>query len=190
MSVPVVAIYGSPRKGSSSSELHDAFLKPIMDAGIQVKIFHTVRSRFSPCTGCGQCAGGPCMYTDDVTALYRDLMNCSMLSVSSPVYFSGLPGGLKSVVDRCQFIWERRDEVRPKSAFFISTAGSSYKTVFTGSLVNMKHFFNTLKASWDEKDSLLVPSMDSLIRPSHENMAFAAEQGRKYAEMLLKETGK
>lgn len=180
----VFAIFGSPRAQSFSAELHQAFLAPIRQAGFSVTEFHPCRENFSACTGCGICANAACVYNDAVSRAYEGIANCSLVSVSAPVYFSSLPAQLKAAIDRCQYLWERRTEMPRKHGFFISAAGSSYATAFTGSLLTMKHFFKTINASFTEDDFILLSNSDSIAKLPEALLIKAEKLGKRYASFI------
>lgn len=180
----VFAIYGSPREKSFSTAIQRAFISPFEAEGLAVTELRICDEAFSSCTGCGKCAEEDCIFSDSVTKIYSDLMSCALLTVSAPVYFSGLPARLKALIDRCQYIWERREEPIAKKGFFISAAGSAYKTVFDGSMLTIKHFFNTLKADFNEKDFILLTETDRLKEISVDMLLHAERLGEKYCSAI------
>lgn len=121
----------------------------------------------NPCTACSYCADkDECIFNDSMNEIYKLIEECSLISISSPVYFSSLPGQLKNLIDRTQVLWEKdmRGEYHPqkKAGMFISTGGADYATMFTPSQIIIKHFFNTLKAVYKEDDFILLKNTGNL----------------------------
>ena len=185
MNGAVLALYGSPRSGGFSSNIHDALLKPLRDAGADITVFNPYNKRVLPCNACYFCRGnGGCGNDDDMAGIYETLMSCSLITVSSPVYFSGISSPLKAFIDRCQFIWERRESVKGKAAFFIAVSGSSYSVAFDGLRATIRHFFNTLNASFDENEFIFLDGSDSMNNVPEEVLRRAAGIGSGYLSLL------
>jgi hypothetical protein len=149
-----------------------------------------------PCTACGHCAKTrACIFDDDMTALYDEIERAALVSVSAPVYFSGLPGALKCVIDRFQVLWEARgrgEERAMKGAgMFLSVSGAEYRNVFLPSVTTMRHFYNSMGIACREKDFLLFPAAEQRhgdVLP-REWLARARAMGTRYARRLVAVTG-
>lgn len=187
----VLAIFGSPRgKKSYSSAFHRAFLEPIRSAAV-VHSFHVYTMKIAACTACGHChTHGDCIFDDDMKRIYRELRSADMISISSPLYFSSLPGPLKILIDRCQMIWELRERnewpVKNAHGFFISSGGADYTNMFLPSVTIIRHFFNSLRISYDEKNFLLFRGMETTAAHSaaSEHMTRCGKIGRQYLSKL------
>jgi len=191
MNGAVLALYGSPKTGGFSSKIHDALLEPLKDAGVNVTGFNPYYGKVLPCNACYFCRGNErCVNHDDMAGIYETLMSCSLVTVSSPVYFSGIASPLKALIDRCQFIWERREFVKAKAAFFIAVSGSVYSGAFDGMRVTVRHFFNTLNASFDENEFIFLEGSDSMSKVPEEALRKAAGIGGRYLPALLGMDGK
>ncbi len=182
----LVALFGSPRHQGISSQLHEAFLAPAEEAGVSISRVFVYDKHIHPCTGCGLCRDeSRCAHSDAMTELYALLRSADALTVSSPVYFSALPGPLKNLIDRCQLFWEehRRIQRRPAAAraFFIATAGSSYPGIFTPSATIMRHFLNTLGCHFTEADFFFLDNTDDL----QQQPAQALDSIRHAGELFL-----
>ena len=185
MNGSVLALYGSPNSDGFSSRIHDALLKPLRDAGVNITVFNPYQKKVLPCNACYFCrSSGYCINNDDMAAVYEMLMSCSLVTVSSPVYFSGITSPLKAFIDRCQFIWERRGSVKAKAAFFIAVSGSAYPGVFDGLRITIRHFFNTLNASFDENKFIFLEGSDSMNNIPEEVLRKAESIGSGYLPFL------
>jgi multimeric flavodoxin WrbA len=119
--------------------------------------------------------------------IYELLLNSDILSISSPVYFSSPSGPLKTLIDRCQTIWEKpmgsrfRRTGRFQRAHFMAAAGSPfYKNMFTPSRIIMSHFFRIIGATWNEKDFILVSGTDTISEIDGSTCERAKELALKY----------
>ncbi len=101
-----------------------------------------------------------------MTPLYDLMEDADLVTISSPVYFSSLPGPIKTMIDRFQVIWEKRRRGESRKAegrgLFIASAGADYTGMFIPSVTVIRHLFNSMGISYDEKDFLLFTSMDTL----------------------------
>lgn len=188
MNGKILAIYSSPRASGFSSIIHDRLLSPFYKANSDIKIFNSYTNNVQPCDACAFCkTNDRCVY-DDMTSLYEDFLSCSLLTVSSPIYFSGLTSTLKAVIDRCQLIWNHKKYVKPKRALFIAASGSDYTTVFNGARLTMRHFFNTLNASFDENDFIFLAGTDNMKHVPDDVCARAESIGKKYVVLNTEDT--
>lgn len=160
----LLAIHGSPNPDGRSSSLHRAFIDRFISAGAEVREIHVYDMNIQPCTACGSCSGTRgCPVNDDMREVYPLITNAGVISVSAPLYFSSVPSQLKSLIDRCQVFWEAGKASAvpsPKKGAFICTAGSEYRNMFTGALLTMRHYFNTINARFNENEAVLVPGLD------------------------------
>ena len=55
----------------------------------------------APCTGCVACGyEGPCVQSDDMDALRKEILSCDMVVFATPLYYYGMTAQLKTVIDR------------------------------------------------------------------------------------------
>ena len=58
--------------------------------------------KFIPCQACGKSpAPEYCLYDDDLTPIYRALVECDCLLFGSPIYFDSVTAQAKAFIDRC-----------------------------------------------------------------------------------------
>lgn len=107
----ILVINGSP-KGSKSNtyRLTSAFTEGICDAIKNrgedvpaVEVIETVRLDIKPCSGCFSCwskTPGTCRIRDDMSEVIRKLLWADITVWSFPLYYFGLPGPLKTLIDR------------------------------------------------------------------------------------------
>lgn len=148
---------------------------------------HVYDDTIHPCTACGHCRDVfGCVFDDCMAPLYEKIRDSDAVIISSPVYFSSLPGQLKNLIDRCQVLWEQKERdknsIRAKFGFLILTAGSNYKDAFRPSFTISKHFFHTLRASFDKSCCIFLPGVDTI----NELAPAMIESYKKTSEEFLK----
>ena len=146
----VLGLSFSPRQGGNSDLLLDEFLRGVHDSGAGVRVVYARDLEIEACTECGGCdETGECVLEDDMDDLYPVLVETRRIVVASPIFFYGLPGRGKAMVDRCQALWNRvrlnpglrRPDGR---GFFMSVGATKGKDLFEGSILTIKYFFDAL----------------------------------------------
>ena len=118
----IVVLKGSPRKSGNSNWLADRFAKGAAEAGHEVFEFDCTKHNVGGCLGCGACGmNGPCVQRDDF-ALVRDrLVEADAILFATPIYYFGMSGQLKNVIDRFYSI---HDCMGRKKALLFATMGN------------------------------------------------------------------
>jgi len=188
----VLSLIGSPREESISAHLQRLFLSGFADFA-EIEEVRVYQHAINPCTACGHCKDLlECVFNDGMTFLYHSLEHTDFIAVSSPVYFSSLPGQLKNLIDRCQVFWERKNRggrrTAPVTGFFIAVAGSDYADMFLPSVTVIRHWFNALGIRHQANDFILLPSAETLTVSTIPLSVIEAvhEAGKRYAHGLRK----
>jgi len=62
--------------------------------------------KISPCRECRHCSiDGKCIVNDEMQQIYPKMMECDLLIIASPVFFTSVSGHLKAFIDRFQRFW-------------------------------------------------------------------------------------
>jgi len=183
----LLAFTGSPRKNSFSSQLQSEFLNPFIKNGFKINIINSYAPDVNYCTACGQCTGdSSCIFDDEMDDIYTLIRDADIISVASPLYFSSLPAPLKTIIDRCQLLWEENrrtgNRIKEKKGFFFCTAGSDYNEIFSGAMAVIRHFFNTVNASFDINEAVLLKNSDFINQLSSEILEKCRVLGGKYSD--------
>lgn len=145
----------------------------------------------NPCRGCNWCARqGQCIQRDDMDSLYPRLAASNGLVVAAPIFFYGLPAQLKAVIDRTQMFWNRKYRLRQPvqrpsgtrgRGVFLSVGATSGRQLFTGAILTVKYFFDTLDV--DYGGDLLVRGVDVKGEVNRDRLALeqAARMGKDLA---------
>jgi len=183
----LLAITGSPRKNSFSTKLHSSFLNPFIENGFKINIINAYEADVKSCTACGHCAAeSSCIFNDNMSEIYDLIREADIISVSSPLYFSSFPAPLKSIIDRCQLLWEenRRTGInfKEKKGFFFCTSGSDYNDIFSSVLTGIRHFYNTINTSFNMDEAILLRNCDITNEISPDILEKCRMLGVKYSE--------
>jgi multimeric flavodoxin WrbA len=80
-----------------------AFREEAEKAGHTVTEFNVCRMDIRGCLACEYChtkGNGQCIQKDDMHEVYEALKEADMLVLASPIYYHGISGQLKCVIDR------------------------------------------------------------------------------------------
>jgi hypothetical protein len=142
----VIALYGSPRRGGNTDELLDRFIEGLRDCGrfsnggliLDVEKIIVSNLKISPCRECRHCSlDGECIVNDEMQQIYPKMMECDLLIIASPVFFTSVSGHLKAFIDRFQRFWALKYELdkniiskTDRKGIIISCAGSKPPDIF------------------------------------------------------------
>lgn len=107
----ILAINGSPKgERSNTWRLTSAFLRGIAAREESacgqtpaVETLHVAKLNIRPCLGCFSCwskTPGTCCLHDDMQAIIEKILWADVIIWSFPLYYFGLPGPLKNLIDR------------------------------------------------------------------------------------------
>ncbi len=155
----MLGIYGSPRKGGNTDRMLDAFLEGAVEAGADVERLYVRDLELHGCIACGHCdRKGFCIQKDDMQKVYPLLEQTTRLVVASPVYFYGVTGQLKLLIDRSQAVFMKHDlarkegrEVVPGAAgkgFLLAAGATKGKKLFECTVLSVRYFFDALNMGY------------------------------------------
>lgn len=182
----VVGILGSPRRGGNSDTLLDQCLKGARDEGATIRKLVLRDLKIAPCQGCNQCqTNGECMVADSMREVHRALLEADAVVVASPIYFSGLTGQTKCMIDRCQSLWARENLLgkkvqHPRKGAIILVGGDA-KAVFRNAESELKAFMKGIGVTFHAE--LLVAGVEKAgeVKMCEDEMRRALEMGRELA---------
>ena len=99
----IVILNGSPRPHGNTAKMTEAFVTAAGEAGHNVVRFDVCRMDVRGCMACEYCHSegeGTCIQKDDMHAIYAELADLDMLVLAAPIYYHGISGQLKCVIDR------------------------------------------------------------------------------------------
>jgi multimeric flavodoxin WrbA len=151
----VLGIYGSPRAGGNTDLMLDAFLEGAAARGGEVRRVCVRDLSILGCLECGHCdKAGVCSQKDDMRQVYPLMEEADRIVVASPVFFYGITGQLKLLVDRSQAPYMKREiarkegrqnELKPgRKGFLLSAGATRGKRLFECAILTVKYFFDAL----------------------------------------------
>lgn len=192
----VLAINGSPHmdKGNTAMIL-SPFLEGMKEAGADVDIFYTRKLKIEPCSGDLSCwlkLPGVCAVKDDMQMLYPKFSDADVIVWAMPLYYLGVPGPLKNLIDRQMplHVPGMRAAKKPKIVL-VATCGAWEMSMFKLLLWWMKALYGSAK---DLKELGEIAGMEetaefagALLRPHADGMKpmQEMEEGRRLVEDVL-----
>lgn len=100
----VLILNGSPKVGRSNTlNITKAFVSGF-PSDTEVEQVDIYKSDIKPCLGCFSCwskTPGECVIKDDMQEIYKKIEASDVIIESFPLYFFGMPSGVKAMTDRC-----------------------------------------------------------------------------------------
>lgn len=104
----VIAINGSPKKAGNTFQALKMVGDELIAGGIGFEILHIGHRMIHGCTACGKCGENKdekCIIkTDDLNQWIQQLKDADGLILGAPVHYSGIPGTMKSFLDRLFYV--------------------------------------------------------------------------------------
>jgi len=171
MAGKIIGILGSPLTEGNTARLLDRALKGAEDAGCEVEKIIVVNLDFQACQEMMFCAEHEtCILDDDMQAMYPKLREMDGFIVATPVMTMGIPGKLKSFIDRFQVFFMAKyvrkkpfiskEKKKARKGIFICISGMNIPEVFVGAKMTIKAFFDIIDCEYS--DELLISNMDTI----------------------------
>jgi len=110
--------------GNTVAMLNEA-LKAAKEAGAEVELFSVAGKDIKGCEGCWACLKtGKCKIKDDVALLFEKMVAADGIIFGTPVYFYGMTGQAKAIIDRTISLREPGKNLANKVWGVITSAGS------------------------------------------------------------------
>jgi multimeric flavodoxin WrbA len=104
----VTAINGSPHREGNSYLALERLGRHLLESGIDFEIIQIGDKAIRGCIDCGVCGkrrDGRCAFDDDpVNESLQKIREADGIVLASPVHYSGVPGAMKSFLDRCFYV--------------------------------------------------------------------------------------
>lgn len=138
----ILILNDSPRSNGNTKMMVEAFCEGAVSSGHQVEIVDVCRKKINGCLACEYChtkGNGECIQKDDMQDIYKFLKEAKMLVIASPIYYHGISGQLKCVIDR---FYSAAYPVKPanlKKVSMILSSGDA--NMYDGALFSFKGDF-------------------------------------------------
>jgi multimeric flavodoxin WrbA len=171
MGKKVIGLLGSPLSDGNTAKLLDRALKGAEDAGCIVEKILVTNLDFQACEEMMFCKDhDTCIIDDDMQQLYPKFKEMDSLIIATPVMTMGIPGKLKSMMDRFQvFFMAKYMRKKPfiskerrlgRRGLFICISGMKIPEVFVGAKLTVRAFFDIIDCQYI--DELLISDMDTI----------------------------
>jgi putative NADPH-quinone reductase len=171
MAAKIIGLLGSPLTEGNTAQLLDRALKGAEDAGCEVEKIVVVNLDFQACQEMMFCKEHEtCILDDDMQAMYPKLRGMDGLIVATPIMTMGIPGKLKSFIDRFQVFFMAKyvrkkpliskEKKKERKGLFICISGMNIPEVFVGAKLTVKAFFDIIDCQYS--DELLISDMDTI----------------------------
>ncbi|HEX3002117.1 MAG TPA: flavodoxin family protein [Methanoregula sp.] len=167
----IIGILGSPLIEGNTAHLLDRALKGAEDAGCMVETISVTSLCFESCQEMFFCKDHEtCIMDDDMQQLYPKLREADGIILATPIMCMGIPGKLKSFMDRCQVFYMAKylrkvplvpaEKRSTRKALFICISGMNIPEVFIGAKLTVKAFLDIIDCQYG--DELLINDMDTV----------------------------
>jgi len=164
-----LAINGSPHmdEGNTALILHP-FLEGMKEEGCDVEVFYTRKLDIGPCNGdmsCWFANPGKCGQKDDMQMLLPKIKEADVIVWASPVYYSGITGPLKNLMDRQLPLHHEGlggGRAKWQKAVLVSTCGAWELSTFDPLIAQMKAIYVRPNGISDYAGALLRPMADGM----------------------------
>ena len=120
----VLVISSSLRDGSNSELIAHEFDEGAKNTGNKVEEVSLKGKRIEFCTGCLSCQKTKkCCIADDSAYIVRKMHDADVIAFASPVYYYGISGQLKTLLDRANPLYDT--DYRFKDIYLILTAAEN-----------------------------------------------------------------
>lgn len=200
MGPEIIALLGSPLLQGNTARLLDEAIRGAREAGCRVEKIEVTTLKFNACREILYCRHHTtCAMKDDITPIYEKVRETDGIIVATPVMTMGIPGVLKSFLDRFQVFfmakYVREDPLVPaekrkrRLGLFLGISGMNVPYVFDGAKLTMQAFFRIVDVRyWDD---LLIRDMDTIQDLSRrpELLEEAYRKGSELGLALMKQSG-
>ena len=171
MGKKVIGLLGSPLSDGNTAKLLDRALKGAEDAGCIVEKILVTTLDFQACEEMLFCKDhDTCIIDDDMQQLYPKFKEMDSLIIATPVMTMGIPGKLKSMMDRFQVFFMAKymrkkpfiskERTAERRGLFICISGMNIPEVFVGAKLTVRAFFDIIDCQYT--DELLISDMDTI----------------------------
>ena len=108
-----VIINGSMRKMGNTEIMSEYFIKEIKNKNHDACIINLSDRVVNPCRGCDYCKNNHnCIIDDEGNYIIEEIKKANVIVFSTPVYWAGMTGALKNLIDRLNMVPQIGEKVR------------------------------------------------------------------------------
>ena len=137
MAKKILVIVSSPRKNGNSTELARRFCEGARESGNDVEIEELRGKEIKFCTGCLACQKtGACVLRDDACSITEKMRSADVVVFATPVYFYGMSGQMKTLLDRTNPIFS--SEYKFREIYLLASAADTSAGAIDGTSEGVK----------------------------------------------------
>jgi len=167
----IIGLLGSPLVEGNTAILLDQALLGAKAAGCEVEKVVVANLDFQACNEMLFCQEHEtCIMDDDMQQQYTKFREMDSLILATPVMTMGIPGRLKSFLDRFQVFYMAkyvrkdplisREQAAKRNGLFICISGMKIPEVFVGVKLSVLAFYDLIDCTY--RDELLINDMDTI----------------------------
>lgn len=127
----ITVIETSPHINGATHTITVAFVKGAEETGHNVTVYRAADMEIGHCLGCASgWSDQPCVQKDDMKILQEAILSADMLVFTTPVYFYGMTGTLKNIIDRCH-CFSKALTAKHMKFLFVATAWRTDREVMS-----------------------------------------------------------
>jgi putative NADPH-quinone reductase len=195
MAGKIIGLLGSPLSEGNTALLLNEALRGAADAGCTVEKIEVAALDFQSCMEMMFCREhDTCIMDDDMQGMYQKFREMDGLIIATPVMTMGIPGTLKSFMDRFQVFFMAKyvrnkplvsaDQRKRRRSFVICISGMNIPEVFVGVKLTLRAFLDIIDCP--ARDELFISDMDTIrdIRTRPDLLGAAYARGKALGESL------
>lgn len=137
MSKKVLVLSCSPRKGGNSEILADEFIKGGKASGNSVEKIVLYDKEIGFCKGCLACqTTKACVIQDGANTIVEQMLSADVLVFATPVYFYGMCGQMKTLLDRSNPLFPADYAFR--DIYLLATAADEEESSIDGTIQGLQ----------------------------------------------------
>ena len=128
MGKKVLILSTSPRRGSNSEALAEAFAEGAAESGHTVELLSLRGKKLLFCQGCFACQkSGKCVLRDDMQEIVPKMEQADVLVFATPIYYYEMSGQMKTLLDRGNPLFV--SDYRFRDVYFLASAAEDEESV-------------------------------------------------------------
>ncbi len=174
----VLIISSSLRSSSNSDVLAKAFMKAAQEAGNEVVYESLSGKKIDFCIGCMAChKTGTCVLKDDAVELAEKMKTSDVIVFATPVYFFGMSGKLKTLLDRTNPLYSYPYDFR--DIYVLCTAAENEKDTPVGTVNGIQGWIDCFEQAQLKGEVFAGGVSGQAEVNGHPAVAQAYEMGKK-----------
>ncbi len=142
----ILVISSSFRKGGNSDILADEFIRGAKESRNETEKIYLCDNDINYCRGCLACQSTyKCVIKDDASAIAENMKNADAIVFATPVYYYGLSGQLKTMLDRANPLFPTDYNFR--DIYLLATAAEDEENTFDTTIAGIMGWIECFEKS-------------------------------------------